>query len=250
MSLRLRGHAASRGNALGRARVRQSHTPEVAEQRVPANQVETQLQRLHAAIAAARTEMQQLRDRLHGALAREVGEFLELHALLLDDPELLQGLDDLIRTHRYSADYALRVQRDRLAAVFDGMEDAYLRSRMDDLDHVIGRIHAFLHKRAPDLKGVAGEILVCDNVAPSELAQLQAQGVVGIVTTAGSALSHSAILARSLHLPLVVGVADAVQRVNDGDVLIVDAGSGQVIVDPTPEHLRDYRERLRTLAKE
>lgn len=153
MSLRLRGHGAARGNALGRARVRQSHTLEVAEQRVPANQVETQLQRLHAAIASARVEMQQLRDRLHGALAREVGEFLELHALLLDDPELLQGLDELIRTHRYSADYALRVQRDRLAAVFDGMEDAYLKSRMDDLDHVIGRIHAFLHKRAPDLKG-------------------------------------------------------------------------------------------------
>ncbi|RBG50247.1 phosphoenolpyruvate--protein phosphotransferase, partial [Xanthomonas oryzae pv. oryzae] len=199
---------------------------------------------------SARGEMQQLRDRLHGALAREVGEFLELHALLLDDPELLQGLDELIRTHRYSADYALRVQRDRLAAVFDGMEDAYLKSRMDDLDHVIGRIHAFLHKRAPDLKGVAGEILVCDNVAPSELAQLQAQGVVGIVTTAGSALSHSAILARSLHLPLVVGVSEAVQRIEDGDVLIVDASSGQVIVDPKPEHLRDYRERLRALAKE
>ncbi|AOY66561.1 phosphoenolpyruvate--protein phosphotransferase [Xanthomonas euvesicatoria pv. euvesicatoria] len=250
MSLRLRGHGAARGNALGRARVRQSHTLEVAEQRVPANQVETQLQRLHAAIASARVEMQQLRDRLHGALAREVGEFLELHALLLDDPELLQGLDELIRTHRYSADYALRVQRDRLAAVFDGMEDAYLKSRMDDLDHVIGRIHAFLHKRAPDLKGVAGEILVCDNVAPSELAQLQAQGVVGIVTTAGSTLSHSAILARSLHLPLVVGVSDALQRIEDGDVLIVDAGSGQVIVDPKPEHLRDYRERLRALAKE
>lgn len=70
MSLRLRGHGASRGNALGRARVRQSHMLEIAEQRVPANQVETQLQRLHVAIEAARTEMQQLRDRLHGALAR------------------------------------------------------------------------------------------------------------------------------------------------------------------------------------
>ncbi|KAB7763751.1 phosphoenolpyruvate--protein phosphotransferase [Xanthomonas maliensis] len=250
MSVRLRGHGASRGNALGRARVRQSHALDVAEQRVPASQVQVQLQRLHLAIAAARQEMQQLRDRLQGALAREVGEFLDLHALLLDDPELLQGLDELIRSHRYSADYALQVQRDRLAAVFDGMEDAYLKSRMDDLDHVIGRIHAFLHQRPTDLKGVAGEILVCENVAPSELAQLQAQGVVAIVTTAGSALSHSAILARSLHLPLVVGVADALQRIDDGDVLIVEAGSGQVIVDPTPTHLRDYRERLRALAKE
>ncbi len=250
MSLRLRGHGAARGNALGRARVRQTHALEIAEQRIPAAQVEAELARLRLAVEAARQEMHQLRERLHGALAREVGEFLDLHALLLDDPELLHGLDELIRTSRYSADYALRVQRDRLAAVFDGMEDAYLKSRMDDLDHVIGRIHAFLHKRPHDLKGVAGEILVCDNVAPSELAQLQAQGVVAIVTSAGSALSHSAILARSLHLPLVVGAPDAPQRINDGDVLIVDGGSGQVIVDPTPEHLRDYRSRLRELAKE
>src|SRR5690606_35274867 len=117
-----------------------------------------------------------LRTRLQGAMAREVGEFLDRHALLLDDPELLFGLDELIRTGRYSADYALRLQRDRLAAVFDGMEDAYLKSRMDDLDHVIGRIHAFLQKRSLELPGVAGEILVCDNVAPSELAQLQTQG--------------------------------------------------------------------------
>ncbi|MEQ4576268.1 MAG: phosphoenolpyruvate--protein phosphotransferase [Gammaproteobacteria bacterium] len=250
MSQRLRGHGASRGTALGRARVRLPHALEVTEQRIPANRVESELERLHRAVDLARDEMHQLRERLHGALVREVGEFLDLHALLLDDPELLFGLDELIRTGRYSADYALRLQRDRLAAVFEGMEDAYLKSRMDDLDHVIGRIHAFLHKRAPDLKGVAGEILVCDNVAPSELAQLQSQGVVGIVTSAGSALSHSAILARSLHLPLVVGAADALQKVNDGDVLIVDGGSGQVIVDPTPADLRDYRERLRELAKE
>ena len=250
MSLRLCGHGAARGSALGRARVRLPHVLEVSEQRIAGNRVDEELERLHHAVELAREEMHQLRERLHGALVREVGEFLDLHALLLDDPELLFGLDELIRTGRYSADYALRLQRDRLAAVFEGMEDAYLKSRMDDLDHVIGRIHAFLQKRQPETKGVAGEILVSDNIAPSELAQLQAQGVVGIVTSAGSTLSHSAILARSLHLPLVVGTVDVLQKVNDGDVLIVDGDSGQVIVDPTPADLRDYRARLREVAKE
>ncbi|MFT3763443.1 MAG: phosphoenolpyruvate--protein phosphotransferase [Pseudoxanthomonas sp.] len=246
----LTGHGASRGSALGRARVRQPHALDVAEQRIAAAQVETELQRLHAAVDATRAEMHDLRARLHGALAREVGEFIDLHALLLDDPELLHGLDDLIRLGRYGADYALRLQRDRLAAVFDGMDDAYLKSRMDDLDHVIGRIHAHLHKRAADPKGVAGEILVSDNVAPSELAQLQAQGVVAIVTTLGSALSHSAILARSLHLPLVVGAAHALQKINDGDVLIADGDSGRIVVEPGAEDLRDYRSRKRETAKE
>ncbi len=249
VSVRIAGHGASRGNALGRARVRLPHALEVAEQRIGAAQIPEELDRLHRAVDAAREEMHGLRQRLHGALAKEVGEFLDLHALLLDDPELLHGLDELIRTGRYSADYALRLQRDRLATVFDDMEDAYLKSRMDDLDHVIGRIHAFLQKRQPDSEGLAGEILVCENVAPSELAQLQAQGVVGIVTSAGSTLSHSAILARSLHLPLVVGVADALQNINDGDVLIIDGTQGAVLVDPTPDDLRDYRSRVREQAK-
>ncbi|MBB3277723.1 MULTISPECIES: phosphoenolpyruvate--protein phosphotransferase [Pseudoxanthomonas] len=246
----LSGHGASRGSALGRARVRMPHALEVAEQRIHANQVEAELQRLHVAVDATREEMHRLRDRLHGALAREVGEFLDLHALLLDDPELLYGLDELIRTGRYSADYALRLQRDRLAAVFEGMDDAYLKSRMDDLDHVIGRIHAHLQQRAVDAEGVAGDILVCDNIAPSELAQLQSQGVVAIVTAAGSTLSHSAILARSLHMPLVVGAAQALQRVNDGDALIVDGATGRVVVEPNASDLRGYRDRLRKAARE
>ena len=246
----LSGHGASRGSALGRARVRLPHALEVAEQRIHANEVEAELRRLHVAVDATREEMHRLRDRLHGALAREVGEFLDLHALLLDDPELLYGLDELIRTGRYSADYALRLQRDRLAAVFEGMDDAYLKSRMDDLDHVIGRIHVHLQQRAVDAEGVAGDILVCDNIAPSELAQLQSQGVVAIVTAAGSALSHSAILARSLHMPLVVGAAQALQRVNDGDALIVDGATGRVVVEPNAADLRGYRERLRKAARE
>ena len=246
----LPGHGASRGSALGRARVRLPHVLDVAEQLIRADQIDDEVARLHEAVDATRREMHSLRTRLHGALAKEVGEFLDLHALLLDDPELLHGLDELIRTGRYAADYALRLQRDRLAAVFDGMDDAYLKSRMDDLDHVIGRIHAHLQQRAPDAPGLAGEILVSDNVAPSELAELQQQGVLGVVTAAGSTLSHSAILARSLHLPLVVGNAQALQKINDGDVLLVDGATGEVVVNPDPDDLRRYRERLRDAARE
>lgn len=246
----LPGHGASRGSALGRARVRLPHALEVSEQRITAEQVEAELQRLHTAVDATRVEMHGLRLRLHGELAHEVGEFLDLHALLLDDPELLYGLDELIRAGRYSADYALRLQRDRLAAVFQRMDDAYLKSRMDDLDHVIGRIHAHLTQRSATPEGLAGEILVCDNVAPSELAQLQSQGVVGIVSAGGSALSHSAILARSLHMPLVVGAAQALQKINDGDALIVDGDSGAVVVDPDAADLRQFHQRLKDVARE
>ena len=246
----LAGHGASRGSALGRARVRQPHALEVAEEHIAAEAVEAELARLHSAIDAVRVEMRNLRTQLHGALVHEVGEFLDMHALLLDDPELLQGLDELVRTGRYGADAALRLQRDRLAAVFEGMGDAYFRSRIEDIDHVIGRVHAALHKREADLQGVAGEVLVADNVAPSELAQLQSQGVMAVVTAGGSALSHTAILARSLHLPLVIGAADALQLVNDGDVLAVDGTTGELIVEPDARDLRAHRARMRDEKRE
>ena len=100
----LPGTAASRGSALGRARVRLPHALDVVEQHIEPEAVEAELERLHAAIATVRSEMHALRERLHGALAQEIGEFLDLHALLLDDPELLHGLDDLVRTHCYTAD--------------------------------------------------------------------------------------------------------------------------------------------------
>lgn len=246
----LSGTAAARGSALGRARVRLPHALDVAEARIPAGEVDAELDRIHAAVETVRKEMHTLRERLHGALAHEVGEFLDLHALLLDDPELLQGIDALIRTGLYTADYALRLQRDRIAAVFDGIDDPYLRSRIDDIDQVIGRLHAALHRSEADLQGVAGEILVTDNIAPTELAQLQAQGVMGVVTAAGSALSHSAILARSLHLPLVVGAAQALQKVNDGDVLVIDGGTGLVVLEPDAEDLRAHRHRAEEAKRE
>ncbi len=239
------GQGASRGNALGRARVRQPHALEVAEERIPRAAVPAEVARLHEAIATVRAELAGLRARLHGALAVEVGEFLDLHALLLDDPELLQGLDELVTRERYGADYALRVQRDRLAAVFEGMDDPYFRSRVEDLDHVIGRIHSALHSHDAEVSGIAGEILVADTLAPSEVARLHARGVLGIVTGGGSMLSHSAILARSLHLPLVVGAPQALAQVNDGDVLLIDGATGLVIVDPDADDLRAHRERVR-----
>ena len=248
MRRELHGQGAARGSALGRARVRMPHVLEIVEERV--EDAEAELARLHEAIRIVRLEMQGLRERLQGALAHEAGEFLDLHALLLDDPELLQGLDALIREERYSADYALRLQRERIAGVFADMDDDYLRSRIDDIDQVIGRIHAALHRDPTGVGGVAGEILVTDNVAPAELAQLQGQGVMAVVTTGGSPLSHSAILARSLHLPLVVGAAMALQKVNDGDVLVVDGATGTVVLEPDAADLRAHRARLRDQARE
>lgn len=244
------GIPASRGIALGRARVRIPHALEVQRETIKPEEVDAEIERVHSAIDFVRAEMHDLRQRLHGALAHEIGEFLDLHALLLDDPELLQGLDTLIRTKRYTADYALRKQRDRVANVFLSMDDPYLRSRIDDIDQVIGRLHAALHRRDAELHGIAGDILVTDVVTPAEIAQLQAQGVLAVITTMGSQLSHTAILARSLHLPLIVGATHALTKTNDGDVLIVDALEGHVIREPDQADLTAHRKRVDAFKRE
>ena len=250
MPARLTGIGASTGIALGRVRLRAPQSVETPRERIAPGRVEEEVARLHTAIDKARAEMAQLRQRLLGAMPAEVGEFLDLHTLLLDDPELLAALDGLIRSQRYSASSALAIQRQRLAAVFDGMEDDYLRSRIDDLDHVIGRLRQLLNPHFRTSQPQAGEILVCENIAPSELVELQSHGVVGVVTTAGSLLSHTSILARSLHLPLVVSASAALQRLSDGQLLIIDGDTGVLVPDPDAEELDAYRLRARALARE
>lgn len=240
----LSGTPAARGCAIGRARMRLPHRLAVEATAIAAEQVEAEIARFHAAVEVVREEMRGLRERLQDALTPELGEFVELHALLLDDPELLSGIDTLIRTGPHSADYALRLQRNRITAAFDAMDDAYLRSRIDDIDHIIERLHAALHSRKTVLPGVSGDILVTDNIAPAELAQLQTQGVVGVVTAGGSPLSHSTIMARSLHLPLVVGASQALLKVKDGDVLVIDGSSGLVILEPDAADLRAHHARV------
>ncbi|MGH8213700.1 MAG: phosphoenolpyruvate--protein phosphotransferase, partial [Rhodanobacteraceae bacterium] len=187
-------------------------------------------------------------------LAREVGEFIDAHALLLHDAELVNGLRDLIRKGRYRAGAALKAQRDRLVAVFDAMDDPYLRSRREDVDHVIARVQSALARQASsEEKKIAsrvGEILVTESIAPGELAHLSGHGVLGVVTTSGSAYSHSAILARSMRLPMLVGVRDALTDLRDGDLVLVDGERGEAIVHPTAQDLTRYRNWQRDTARE
>src|SRR3546814_15919469 len=136
------GHGASGGNAVGRGRRRLPHVLDVAEDRIGAAAVDAELARLHAEVDTVRAEMLALRDRLHGALSHEVGEFIDMHSLLLDDPELLTGIEDLIRKGIYGANYTLLLQRDWLSAGLADMADASSRNSTAALDTGRGSHHA------------------------------------------------------------------------------------------------------------
>ncbi|WP_395683436.1 phosphoenolpyruvate--protein phosphotransferase [Dokdonella sp.] len=245
MRLVLTGGGASRGMALGRARLEQPSRFLVDDRPLAEADVEAEVDRLKQAIAAAREELAVLREKVHGAMAREVAEFIDAHSLMLADRELTSGLYDLIRRGRYRASAALKMQKDRLVAVFEAMDDPYLRSRKEDVGHVIARVQAGLSRESSraerQLASRVGEILVSDTVAPSELVPLAEHGVLGFVLTSGSQVSHSAILARSLRLPMLVATHDALARIQDDDLLLIDGEHGEVVVHPTAQDLARYR---------
>ena len=238
--------------ALGRARLEQPSRYLVDDRPLTEGEIEPEVERLKRAIAAARDELAVLREKVHGAMAREVAEFIEAHGLMLADRELTAGLYDLIRQGRYRASAALKMQQDRLVAVFEAMDDPYLRSRKEDVEHVIARVQAGLSRESSraerKLASRVGEILVSDTVAPSELVPLAEHGVLGFVLTSGSQVSHSAILARSLRLPMLVAAHDALARIQDDDLILVDGERGEAIVHPAAPDLARYRAWQRDIA--
>ncbi|MBL0223355.1 MAG: phosphoenolpyruvate--protein phosphotransferase [Xanthomonadales bacterium] len=254
MRLILEGSGASRGMALGRARLEQPSRFLVDNTPLAQADVAAELVRIDNALALARAELKGLRDKLSGPLAREVAEFIDAHGLILADPEFVNGLHNLIKDGRFRASAALKMQRDSLVAVFEAMDDPYLRSRREDIEHVIGRVQGALSRESSveerKLASRVGEILVSDTVAPAELVPLAEHGVLGFILTGGSTLSHSAILARSLRLPMVVGSHQALAHLRDGDLVLIDGDSGNVIAHPTAQDLASYRQWQRDVAQQ
>lgn len=250
----LSGTMASRGMTLGRARLVQPSRYLVDTRPLNEEEVASELEHLHTALETARQELRELRGKLHGALAREVNEFIDAHSLLLDDAELLRGLDEMITVGRYRAGAALKKQRDRLAGVFAAMDDPYLRSRMEDVDQVIGRVISALQRQTSveerKLAARVGEILVADTIAPADMAHLAGNGLLGVITSSGSPYSHSAILARSLSLPMLVGTRDALATIHDDDLILLDTEHGEAVVHPTAQDLARYRSWQREAAME
>lgn len=250
----LTGIVGARGMALGRARRVQSTRIRIDPTPLRDNEVGAELELLHKALETAREELLALRDKLQGSMAREATEFVDAHNMLLSDPDLLRGLDTMVREQRMRAGAALKAQRDRLVGVFDAMDDPYLRSRSEDIDQVIGRVLGILARSSSHeerkLASRVGEILVAETVAPGDMASLAGRGLLGAVTVSGSAYSHSAILARNLNLPMLIGVANALDGIRDNDLVLLDGEAGEVVVHPAAQDLARYRQWQRDAARE
>ncbi len=250
----LPGTPGARGMALGRARLVQGTQIRIDPTPLADDEVEGEVRRLHQALETARQELIALREKLQGAMAREASEFVDAHTMLLSDPDLLRNLDRMIRDDRLRAGAALKAQRDRLVGVFDAMDDPYLRSRSEDIDQVIGRVLGILARKSSNeerkLASRVGEILVAETVAPGDMASLAGRGLLGVIAASGSTYSHSAILARNLNLPMLIGVSNALGNISDNDLILLDGEAGEVIVHPAAQDLARYRHWQREAARE
>lgn len=242
----LSGSGAARGMALGRTLLRRPMR-HAADEQLPAEaRVEDELQRLQAALTAARDDLKSLAVSLQDTPVRELGELIDAHRMMLADPEFTAGITRLIREQRRTASAALQAQRDDLVTIFDGLSDPYLRDRREDIEHVIARVQRHLAGIPVDgpqqRRTRMGDILVSNIVSPADMMPLAQQGVLGLALSGGSVLSHSAILARSLRLPMVIGIHHGFEHIDDGDLLLVDGYRGEVIVHPNAQDLAGFRQ--------
>lgn len=248
MTYTLHGVAVSRGIAIGRVHIVERNQFEIAEIRLHDVEIEQEVERLLEAVALARSHLREIRDNISGSTPADIAAFIDTHLLMLDDAALSDEPVRLIREQRCNAEWAMKIQRDKLVNVFEEIGDDYLRTRRDDVENVVDRIlrnllrHQPLRHEMPDQK-LRGMIILARDLAPSDLVLLQNHGVVGLITEFGGPTSHMSILARSLGIPGVVGLHHARRYIEEDETIIVDGEDGIVIGSADARILEAYRVR-------
>jgi phosphotransferase system enzyme I (PtsI) len=258
MSIQVFGMPVSRGVAIGRAVLVASSRVDVAHYYVGPEQVPIEIERLRRARDGVAEEIHTLQRDLPPEAPGELSALLDVHLMLLHDENLTEATKQWIVERHYNADWALAAQLEVLARQFDDMEDEYLRERKADLEQVVERLLTRLALDAGDgdaaplavreARDFAGEdplVLVANDVAPADMLHFKKSVFTGFVTDVGGKTSHTAIVARSMDIPAVVGAREASRLIRQDDWLVIDGDAGVVVVNPSPIVLEEYRFRQR-----
>ena len=252
-SFTLQGAGVSGGIAIGHAHLVSTARLEVAHYEIAPQEVEAELRRFDTAIARARTEFAGLQAGVSASVPAEMKAILNLHAMLLNDASLSQVPRDHIRNRHCNAEWALVLQMDHLAAQFDAIEDSYLRERKQDVVQVVERVLKAMLGTGHAPAGPSHEedvIVVAHDLSPADMILFKQHQYAGFVTDLGGVTSHTAIVARSLNIPAIVGLHHARNMIREGEPLIVDGREGVLIVNPGPQVLQEYRDLGREIEAE
>ncbi len=246
MALMLSGTGVSRGVAIGPCQVLRRDQPEILEYAIPRPLIMDEVARFEAAIKKAKQQLKQIRQQIPAGTSPEITAFIDAHLLMVEDEVLSHAPVKLIKRLQCNAEWALKSQRDALVTVFDVMDDPYLKTRRDDIDHVVNRIQRILlsqseHMHEALLQQTRGSVIVTDELSPADMLLMHQRGVAAFITEDGAANSHTAILARSLGIPTVVGAHHACRCLMQGELLIVDGRYGITIASPDDNALSFYQ---------
>ncbi len=270
MTFAIHGLAVARGIAIGRAVLLAASHLDVAHYFIQPEQVPDEIERVRRGRNAVVHELQRLQVEMPADAPAELTALLDVHLMLLQDETLVAGIKHWISERLYNAEWALVTQLEVISRQFDEMEDDYLRERKADLEQVVERILRYMKgvaspvaAPAPPAPPAAGQqellpgdgtdvplVLVANDLAPADLLQFKQSVFAGFVTDVGGKTSHTAIVARSMDIPAVVGARAASQLVRQDDWVIIDGDAGVLIVDPSPIILAEYGFRQRQIELE
>jgi phosphotransferase system enzyme I (PtsI) len=251
----LPGLGVSAGIAIGPAYIVETGAPQVPEYEVAPENVEVERQRFAEAVTKARRQIRRLKTKsanLPEAAAEEVGFLLDAHLAMMTNSRLTRGVDKRISEARQNAEFAVQAEIAAIAHSFEEMDDAYLSARAADVREVGARLLRSLMQQEYQAFTLipAGAILIAEELSPAETALLDPRLVVGFASVMGGPEGHTAIMARSLDIPAVLGVTGLMPGPRNGDTVIVDGVNGRVIINPSPETLAGCRQRQEALARD
>ncbi|MDD3305580.1 MAG: phosphoenolpyruvate--protein phosphotransferase [Acetobacterium sp.] len=234
------GIIASPGIVIAKVLVYEKILIEVNESKIEDSEAE--IIKFQNAVKKSHEQLETIRIKAISELGKEEGAIFEAHAMVLDDPEFVEGVETEINDNHLAADHAVKIITDRFYEIFDQMDDPYFSARAADikdvgtrvLQNILGIVQADLSKLDEDV------IIIADDLTPSDTAQMDKKRVIGFATNVGSRTSHTAIMARSLEIPAVLGLGDITETVKTGDLMVVDGLTGKVCVNPTNEQLESY----------
>ncbi len=234
------GLGVAAGIAIGTAYVRESGAVDVPERRIPKKEVEKEQKRLKVAVRLARRQIRLLQSRAaakSGAAGEELTYLLDAYLHMLQDSRLVRGAEKRIADEQVNAEAAVKAEIVEIAQVFQAMDDSYIAARVDDIREVGNRLLRNLTKTPVKPFSTAPEnsIVIAEQLTPADTAQLNPAQIAGAAAMLGSAESHTAIMARALGLPTVLGAAGLTGGVRTGDTVIVDGSTGHVVVNPSPK---------------
>ncbi len=250
MSIVLHGVAVGAGVAIGRAHLVVRGMDDVPHRELSSEELPEEIARYEQAIKTTRRQLEQLRADIPENAPSELGAFISLHLMLLGDVSLSREPIDIIKDKCINAEWALKLQTDKLSEQFDSIEDNYLRARKQDMLQVVERIFKNLIGLSTEVVSEAEDfeddtILVAYDLSPADTVFFKDSRIAAFVTDSGGPTSHTAILGRSLNIPSVIALGHARELINEDELIIVDGSMGVVIIAPDNVILKEYRRRLR-----